>query len=237
MKGTSTYSLDAAAQGAGGVADAIDHTQRQFGASRAAARAGDAVVARLAPLFFVSGVAALVYQVCWQRLLFAAFGVDIDSVTIIVSVFMLGLGVGALAGGYWADRRPDLALRFFALAEAGIGGFGLVSPGLIAAVGEQFVAAPQWQVAVANFLLLLFPTCLMGATLPILVAHVTRLWGNVGKSIGMLYQFNTFGAACGVGLVAFVWLLFFDLNAAIRMAAALNCAVSLLTLLWVKRRG
>ena len=66
------------------------------------ANSSDRVVTRLAPLFFVSGVAALVYQVCWQRLLFSAFGVDIDSVTIIVSVFMLGLGLGALAF-YLAD--------------------------------------------------------------------------------------------------------------------------------------
>ena len=47
----------------------------------------------------------------------------------------------------------------------------------------------------------------MGATLPILVAHVTRLWGNVGKSIGLLYQVNTFGAAFGVAIVGFVWFL------------------------------
>jgi MFS family permease len=204
---------------------------------RPQARTDDYVVSRLAPLFFVSGVAALVYQVCWQRLLFAAFGVDIDSVTIIVAVFMLGLGLGALAGGHLADRWPRLALRMFALAELGIGVFGLFSPDLIAAVGEQFVAAPQWQVAIANFLLLLPPTCLMGATLPVLVAHVTRLWGNVGRSIGMLYQFNTFGAAIGVALVGFVWLLFFELNAAIRMAAILNILVSALTVLWVKRHG
>ena len=99
----------------------------------AATKVGNEVVARLAPLFFVSGVAALVYQVCWQRLLFAAFGVDIDSVTIIVSVFMLGLGLGALVGGDLADRRPAWALRFFAFAELGIGIFGLFSPGLIRA--------------------------------------------------------------------------------------------------------
>ena len=59
---------------------------------------------RLVLLFFVSGIAALIYQVCWQRLLFQAFGVDIESVTIIVSTFMLGLGLGALAGGQLSDR-------------------------------------------------------------------------------------------------------------------------------------
>jgi predicted membrane-bound spermidine synthase len=198
---------------------------------------GDVVAKRLAPLFFVSGVAALAYQVCWQRLLFAAFGVDIDSVTIIVSVFMLGLGLGALLGGDLADRRPAHALRFFAMAELGIGIFGVFSPTLIRATGDAFVGAPQWQTAIANFVLLLAPTCLMGATLPILVAHVTRLWGNVGKSIGLLYQVNTFGAAFGVAFVGFVWLLFFDLDDAIRTAAILNVAVSVTTVAWMKRHG
>lgn len=197
----------------------------------------DRVSTRLAPLFFVSGVAALVYQVCWQRLLFSSFGVDVDSVTIIVSVFMLGLGLGALVGGILADHRPKFALGFFALAELGIGTFGVFSPDLIRAAGDMFVGAPQWQVAVANFMLLLIPTCLMGATLPILVAYVTRMWGNVGKSIGLLYQVNTFGAAFGVAFVGFGWFLLFELDTAIRMAAILNIVISILTLAWVKRNG
>ena len=139
--------------------------------------------------------------------------------TIIVSVFMLGLGLGALIGGDLADRRPALALHLFALCELGVGAFGLFSPTLIRTTGDLFVGAPQWQVAVVNFLLLLPPTCLMGATLPILVAYVTRLWGNVGKSIGLLYQVNTVGAAFGVALVGFAWFLIFELDTAIRMAA------------------
>lgn len=198
---------------------------------------GDRAARRLAPLFFVSGMAALVYQVCWQRLLFTAFGVDLDSITIIVSVFMMGLGLGALLGGELADRRPGLTLLFFAAAELGIGVFGWFSPDLIRATGSLFVQAPHWQVAIANFVLLLLPTCLMGATLPILVAHVTRLWGNVGKSVGMLYQVNTFGAAFGVAIVGFVWFLFFELDTAIRAAAVLNILVSIITVIGVKRHG
>ncbi len=207
----------------------VDYTAKEV--------SGAQVVRRLAPLFFISGVAALVYQVCWQRLLFSAFGVDIDSVTIIVSVFMLGLGLGALIGGDLADKRPTWALRFFALSELGIGVFGILSPTLIRATGEMFVGAPQWQVAVANFLLLLLPTSLMGATLPVLVAHVTRIWGNVGKSIGMLYQVNTIGAAFGVAVVGFAWFLLFELDTAIYMAAVLNISVSALTFIWVKHHG
>ena len=54
----------------------------------------------LAVLFMLSGVAALIYQVVWQRLLFTLFGVNIESVTLIVSIFMFGLGVGAIVGGW-----------------------------------------------------------------------------------------------------------------------------------------
>lgn len=193
------------------------------------------VTTRLAPLFFVSGVSALVYQVCWQRLLFMSFGIDIDSVTIIVSVFMLGLGLGALVGGDLADRWPKLALPLFAVSELGIGVFGLFSPVLIRLTGDLFVGAPHWQVLVANFVLLLVPTSLMGATLPVLVAHVTRVWGNVGKSIGLLYQVNTLGAALGTAAVGFVWFMFFELDTAIRGAAILNILVSTLTLAWIRQ--
>jgi len=199
------------------------------------ATAETGVTRRLAPLFFVSGVSALVYQICWQRLLFASFGVDMDSVTIIVSVFMLGLGLGALVGGELADRRPASALRVFALAELGIGVFGFFSPALIRGAGDVFVGAPHWQMITVNFLLLLVPTCLMGATLPVLVAHVTRVWKNVGKSIGLLYQVNTLGGAFGVALIGFAWFLLFELDTAIRAAATLNVLVSAATFLWIRR--
>ena len=64
-------------------------------------------------VFTLSGIAALIYQICWQRLLFTAFGVDIESITIIISVFMLGLGLGALAGGRLADKYPHKIILFF----------------------------------------------------------------------------------------------------------------------------
>lgn len=51
-------------------------------------------------LFLISGFAALIYQIVWQRSLFTAFGVNIESITIIVSIFMFGLGIGSLAGGF-----------------------------------------------------------------------------------------------------------------------------------------
>lgn len=63
----------------------------------------------LAFLFLVSGFAALIYQIVWERALFSAFGVNIESITIVVSLFMLGLGLGSMAGGIVARRFPGRA--------------------------------------------------------------------------------------------------------------------------------
>lgn len=177
-------------------------------------------------LFFVSGAAALIYQICWQRLLFESVGVDIESVTIIVSTFMLGLGLGSLAGGELADRYPRHALELFALVELATAVFGVLSPSLIRAASAATVDASLVTIAAANFGLLLLPTILMGATLPILVSHVVRTYRNLGVSVGVLYFANTLGAALGAGLTGFVVLYYLGLTATIYAAAALNVVIS-----------
>lgn len=188
-------------------------------------------------VFFLSGAAALVYQIAWQRLLFTSFGVDIESVTIVVSTFMCGLGLGAIAGGALADRFHSRLLVLFALCELGIGLFGLVSVPFIRALGEAFATSPRVVVAAVNFGALLIPTSLMGATLPILVTDAVRRQGGVGVSIGALYFINTFGAASGalalgVGLFAVL-----ELPQAIAAAALVNFTVAsgAMLLAWSER--
>ena len=58
-------------------------------------------------LFFFSGFPALIYQLTWQRTLFRIFGVNIESVTIVVAAFMLGLGRAAARG----HRNTDWHIR------------------------------------------------------------------------------------------------------------------------------
>jgi predicted membrane-bound spermidine synthase len=183
----------------------------------------------LLAVFLLSGFAALTYQVCWQRILFGAFGVDSESVTIIVSTFMLGLGCGALIGGQLADRFSDRIVELFAAAEACIALFGFASPWLLAAVGERFVGSGLLVIAVVNFVLLLIPTTLMGATLPMLVAHLFAASRNVGVSIGSLYLVNTLGAAFGALATGIVLFMFLTLNQTIYIAACLNLVVALST--------
>lgn len=181
--------------------------------------------------FFASGFAALVYQVTWQRLLFVSLGVDIESITIIVSTFMLGLGIGALIGGQLADRHPSRIIKLFAAAEFTIGMFGLFSPELIVYLGTITIGESLFVIAACNFLLLLIPTTLMGATLPMLVAFLVRRSDNVGGSIGWLYFINTLGASLGALLVGFFLLFYFEINTTIYCAAVLNVLVSIGVLL------
>src|SRR5947207_7764409 len=84
-------------------------------------------LAFLCLVFFVSGFPALLYQIVWERALFTIYGVKIESVTIIVTVFMLGLGLGSLAGGALSTRSGLRSLRAFGIIELSIGAFGVAS--------------------------------------------------------------------------------------------------------------
>src|ERR1700739_2748547 len=81
----------------------------------------------LSSLFLGSGIPALIYQVVWQRTLFAIYGVNAESVAAVVSAFMLGLGLGSLLGGWLSVRYPQQALLFFGFFELGVAVFGLNS--------------------------------------------------------------------------------------------------------------
>ena len=69
----------------------------------------------VAAIFVLSGFAALTYQVAWQRALFGIYGLNVESVTVVVTAFMLGLGLGSLAGGWVAVRAPVSRLAVFAV--------------------------------------------------------------------------------------------------------------------------
>jgi len=183
---------------------------------------------RIASAFFLSGFAALVYQVAWQRLLFVVVGVDIESVTIVVSSFMLGMGVGAVVGGWLADRVSNHILLVFCLAEAAIACYGLFSVDLLMGSAEMFSGLARPAAAALCFGLLLVPTVCMGATLPLLVAHAFRTSRSVGVSTGALYFINTLGAACGTLAVGLVLLYWFDLRQVVRLAAGVNLLASLI---------
>lgn len=185
------------------------------------------LISTLAAIFFISGFSALIYQVCWQRLLFTGFGVDLTSVTIIISIFMVGLGMGAFYGGRMADKFKENTIFIFCLIELLIGVFGFFSSKLILLLQDHFVYSSILKISFLNFILLLFPTFLMGSTLPLLTSFFNRFLNNVGESIGVLYFYNTLGAGFGALGTGFIFFNYIGLSQTIYIAATLNMIVAI----------
>ena len=158
---------------------------------------------------------------------------DITSVTVVVTVFMLGLGIGSIVGGALSQRMRRAALPLFALLELGIGLFGFFSLPLFGVVAGRTLDLSRFATGVVAFLLLLIPTTLMGATLPLLVSHATARTHNVGRSVGALYFANTLGAAMGAFAAGMLLLGVFGLSGTVRGAAVLNILLAVgVLLLW-----
>src|SRR5205809_2963268 len=175
-------------------------------------------------LFFFSGLSGLIYQVVWVRLFGNAFGNTLYSTSLVVAVFMLGLGVGSWIAGAWADRRyatqPESLLRAYGYFELAIGVLGLGIAALLphlsevsALVSSYSRDANGWYVlSTASYLargaiaiVLLTPvTLLMGGTLTLLIRHLVRKDFDIGGwRIAVLYGLNTVGAALGCLLTDF----------------------------------
>ncbi|MGD8894598.1 MAG: fused MFS/spermidine synthase [Acidobacteriota bacterium] len=185
-------------------------------------------------LFLLSGAAALVYQVAWQRLLALASGVGLYSVAMIVAAFMAGLGLGSLAGGRLSARMGTAAaLRGFALLELAIGVFGAASPWIYydwLYPWAVHLPSSSWQAGLLHLAALLPPTLLMGMSLPFLVRAVVTDVEGAGRRIGWLYGINMLGAAGGA-LAAPWWLLpAAGIPGAVLVAAGTNGLVGLAAL-------
>lgn len=204
-------------------------------ATPSAAHARDDEQWLLPILFFASGFSALLYQVVWQRTLFSIYGINIESVTVIVTAFMLGLGCGSLVGGAVSKRARVPVVLLFAAVEAAIGVYGLESLAIFRFVGNATLRDAESVVAAVTMLMVLLPTTLMGATLPLLVAHFTSRSKNVGDSVGKLYYVNTLGAAFASILAVLVLLGHLGQTHTVRLAAGLNLSAALVAFLLHRR--
>jgi spermidine synthase len=186
--------------------------------------------AALFVLFFLSGAAALIYQTAWHRLLGLFAGADTIAAALVVGAFLLGLGIGSLAAGLWADRLSRrTSLIAFAICEVGIAVFATLSPWLYYDVIYRDllpVSSSRAVVFAVVFAGLLWPTFLMGCSLPFLSKAVVRQLDGSAQLIGWLYGANTLGA--GVGAFVGGWYLIgtFGFDVAIKVGAVLNLVVA-----------
>ena len=217
-------------------------TSLELSTTRSAAESG----ARLAQwtrvlcvLFFFSGFPALIYQLIWQRALFLIFGVNIELVTIVVTAFMLGLGLGSLAGGWLSRWREISPLLLLAAIELLTGAFGLASLSIFDKVGDLTIGLSLPATAAVSLALVILPTLLMGATLPLLVSHLVRRSGHTGGAVGLLYYVNTLGAGAACLVSAVALFPFVGMSGSIHVAVTFNGIVALgaFAAHWLDRRG
>ena len=190
-------------------------------------------------LFFLSGAAALIYQVVWVRSLTLVFGGSHLAVTAVLSIFMGGLA----AGGYVIGRRVDSVikpLRLYGFLEIGIAASALVCAGLMTIYPAIYAALARGRDEATLYLTivrmlfsvvaLFVPTALMGGTLPVLSRFVSRRPETLRSHLSFLYGFNTLGAVFGAVLAGFVLLRLYSVSTTLYVAVATNALIGLLSL-------
>jgi spermidine synthase len=193
--------------------------------------------------FFASGVSGLVYQVVWVRELVLVFGATTFAVSTVLTAFMGGLALGSYYFGRRA-KRIGHPLRLYGLLEVGIGLYGFAVPHIFAFLPNVYHPLWRWlhlsffAISLVRFLLaalvLIIPTALMGATLPILSTYYARDPRNIGLRVGTLYSLNTFGAVVGAAGTGFFLISALGTQAATATAAAINLMLGGVALLLSK---
>ncbi|HLH21402.1 MAG TPA: fused MFS/spermidine synthase [Chloroflexota bacterium] len=206
----------------------------------ATATSGAWLLRLLLVLFFCSGISGLIYQVLWLRVLSLVFGVTIFAVSTVLASFMAGLAVGSFGAGKLADRLRN-PLAAYGIAETLIGLTALVTPELILglqgvyhALYEALGGAPLLVGGVRivlAFLILLVPTSLMGATLPIVIKSSLMRSEGLSQNVSLLYAVNTFGAIVGAGTAGFFLVGSLGIRSTTNVAAAINLLVGVAALL------
>ncbi|HUG53134.1 MAG TPA: tetratricopeptide repeat protein [Vicinamibacteria bacterium] len=208
-------------------------------------RRAPAVEVHVRPLWvlaFLSGTAALLYQSLWMRSLGLVFGNTTDAVAMVLATFMGGLALGSLVAARRPAARP---LRAYARVELALGATALLTWPLLKLLPAAY-AGVAWRLALEgaadllargllSALVLLPPTMLLGATVPLLVEHLTRAGQGLRTVVARIYLVNTLGAALGVALGGFLLVPALGLTGTLLAAALLNLTVGLAALRWSEK--
>lgn len=179
---------------------------------------------------------------------FAAFGIITPVLSVVLSVFMLGLCVGSALGGKWipvlTKKTGRSAAAYYAYAEFLIGLGAFIVPLLFALGGHVLLTAGQMNSFGYLFLsacvlaVSILPWCFfMGTTFPFMMAYIRELKGHDGQSFSFLYVANVLGAMSGTLLTALVFVEVFGFHQTLRFAAAGNFCIALVSLWLGQKQG
>lgn len=196
-------------------------------------------------VFLISGACGLLYQVVWTRKLVLLFGTTSYAVSTVLSIFFLGLALGSLWGGRFADRTPrpllwygvfEIVIGLWALAFLAMVGWGETLVITLLRAFDLSRAAGITMRAIMALVFLAVPVIMMGATLPLLAKFIARDAAFKGFRIGLLYAINTVGAVLGCAVTGFVLIEAMGYTRATLLGAAANVAVGIFALALAKRK-
>lgn len=186
---------------------------------------------------FLSGFAALVYEIIWLRKIHLIFGVSSYSLATVFSTFLLGLVLGSYFGGKYIERRSSLKsiAKSYAFVELGIAIFALLVPLMIFSITPVLIFFHNLNLGLFSFNLikfvlsasiLLIPATFIGTTFPIIMRLYTEKRSEIKEGVSMLYFANTFGGVLGVLSAGFLLIKFFGMNFSLGIAVFLNLGIS-----------
>jgi spermidine synthase len=177
--------------------------------------------ALLLAAFFLSGLAALIFELVWTRLLLLSIGTTAAAVGVVLAAFMGGMAAGSALAGSRRVARLDPIVTFAAL-EGFVGVYALSSPPILDRIASA--ARPEIQFLLA-LLALLPATVAMGASLPVLARAFAHGDDRGAVGIGRLYAANTAGAVLGPLLTVFWFFPTVGLNATLWVGASIDFLV------------
>ncbi|MFT7634067.1 MAG: spermidine synthase [Mariniblastus sp.] len=194
-------------------------------------------------IFFLSGAAALVYEISWSRQIGLLFGHTINAASIVLASYFAGMAIGYWAGSKWCTRISPLL--GYAIAEIVVAAWAFAIPMLLWLsettmfapwLSSSSIALQSTSRALFGFLLLLPATIALGVTLPMIAEHFART--SIGDEIGnskaarlrritFAYSLNTAGALAGVLAATFYGLLYIGVTASSFVAAGVSVVCAL----------
>jgi spermidine synthase len=193
----------------------------------------------IALCFILSGATGLIYEVLWARMLGLVFGATTLAVSTVLAAFMGGLALGSALAGRLGQKIAK-PLSAYGLMEIGIAVYALLVPLLFRLIDHVYVLIWQrlhpgyftfsvWRFVLSGVVLLV-PTTLMGATLPVLAAALVRSPETDSNSVTRLYACNLAGAILGTLAAGFVLLPAFGVRSTIAVAAVINVLVGVIAI-------
>jgi len=189
-------------------------------------------------IFAISGFCAMSYEVIWTKLLGLLIGPTTYSFTIVLVTFIVGLALGNMAFGYWADRSRHVfrllvvtqtAAAFSALGVSQLLGHSQL---FFAKLLYTFADSFAWQNLAkgsALFIFMMVPTFFLGACFPLAVKIYSQSISRVGHFIGVAYAANTAGAVAGSFLAGFVLIPFLGKEQALSLVIGVQLSSALIS--------